>query len=97
MERIPSDFRIRLLNVKQELTSDEFTDMKYLLKDKELLQQKDVDSMETPWELFSWMEEQGYLSPQNMYVLKKLLDHIGRKDLIKKHMVVQPSGSLNSY
>ncbi|XP_077863920.1 uncharacterized protein LOC144348399 [Saccoglossus kowalevskii] len=71
--------------LENELDDDEFDKIKNLLIDKQLTK-RDRQQINRPTALFLKLEDKGYISRNNLSLLKKLLRDIERSPLIKKYV-----------
>ena len=81
MSCIP-EFRKVLFSLCQELTTENLSSLKYLLRD--LLTAKELEDIRDPMDLMLDLEQRNELCSNNCQLLKDLLTQIKRKDLVQK-------------
>lgn len=86
MSCIP-EFRKVLFSLCQELTTENLTSLKYLLRD--LLTAKELEDIRDPMDLMLYLEQRNELCSNNCQLLEDLLTQIKRKDLVKKIQAFQ--------
>lgn len=75
------EFRAFMLQVSQRMTSNDFGQLKYLLKG--YVSNAKCEGIKTVHDYFEELERMCLLGPKNFVVLKKALVSMGRQDLVE--------------
>lgn len=81
------EFRKVLFSLCQELTTENLSSLKYLLRD--LLTAKELEDIRDPMDLMIYLEQRNELCSNDCQILKDLLTQIKRKDLFQKIQAFQ--------
>lgn len=77
-----SKYRKFIFSMGQELSTENLSSLKYLLRD--LLTTNQTEGINSPTDLFVLLEQRNELGSDNCHLLKDLLRQIKRQDLVKK-------------
>ena len=81
------EFRKVLFSLCQELTTENLSSLKYLLRD--LLTAKELEDIRDPMDLMLYLEQRNELCSNNCQLLEDLLTQIKRKDLFQNIQAFQ--------
>ncbi|NXB70387.1 FADD protein, partial [Donacobius atricapilla] len=79
-----------LHSISSRLSGQEVSDMKFLCRDK--IGKRKLDAVQSGWELFSILMEQQEIAKGSLGLLKKLLQHIKRRDLLSEVVQFEEEG-----